>query len=204
MRVVAFNGSPRKEGNTALALGTVLAELEAAGIATELVQVGGRRVAGCRACSRCWERRDGRCAVANDPVNGWIAKAVAADGILLGSPTYFSDVSAEMKAFIDRVGYVCKANGYLLRGKAGAAVASVARTGAVHALDTMHHLFFNAQMFIPGAGYMNCVLGRNPGDVAQDATGMENLRDLGRNMALLLKALDAWRRGEPGREKSRP
>lgn len=195
MRVVAFNGSPRREGNTAILLRAVLAEVAARGGETELVQVGGRRIAGCRACLKCWKNLDGRCAVKNDPINGWIAKAVAADGIVLGSPTYFSDVSAEMKAFIDRVGYVSKANGYLLRGRVGAAVASVARTGAVHALDTMHHLFLNAQMYVVGAGYMNSVTGRNPGDVEEDAVGMQNMRDLGRNLAQVLLALAAWRQG---------
>ena len=202
MRVIAFNGSPRREGNTAILLRAVLAELEAAGIATELVQVGGRRIAGCRACYGCKKNLDGRCAVKNDPLNGWLAKAVAADGIVLGSPTYFSDLTSEMKAFIDRVGYVSKANGYLLRGKAGAAVAPVARTGAVHALDSMHHLFFNAQMYVVGAGFMNSVMGREPGDVERDEVGMRNMRDLGRNMAALLKALAAWRQG--GAEPARP
>jgi multimeric flavodoxin WrbA len=131
MKVVAFNGSPRVNGNTAQSLKIVLAELATEGIETELVQVGGSKLFGCRACGRCGELRNGRCAREDDEMNSLIAKAAEADGILIGSPTYFSNVTPEIKAFIDRCGFVSKANGGdLLRGKVGAPVVAVRRSGA--------------------------------------------------------------------------
>jgi len=189
MNVIAFNGSARKDGNTALLIRAVFAELEQAGIDTEMVQLAGRPLRGCTACMQCWERRDGRCVIDNDLVNEALAKMVAADGILLGSPTYFADVTAEMKALIDRCGMVNRANGDPLARKVGAGVVAVRRGGSMHTLQTLQNFFLIGQMIIPGSSYWNVVFGRNIGEVAQDEEGMQTMRRLGENMAWLLQKL---------------
>ncbi|NVO67401.1 flavodoxin family protein [Methanofollis tationis] len=189
MRVVAFNGSPRKDGNTARLLAEVLAELEKEGIETEFVQIGGKKVHGCTACAKCFENRDGKCVIDNDFVNDCIAKMVAADGIIIGSPTYFADVSTETKALIDRAGFVSIANGGMFARKAGAAVVAVRRAGAVHAFDTINHLFGISQMFTVGSSYWNLGVGLEAGDVEKDEEGLLTMRNLGGNMAWLLKRI---------------
>jgi len=189
MKVVAFNGSPRVRGNTATLLGKVLEVLEAEGIGTELVQVGGRDLHGCRACYLCRKNGDGRCAVDDDVANECIGKMRAADGILIGSPTYFADVTAETKALIDRAGFVSRANGDMLKRKLGAAVIAVRRGGQVHAFDTINHFFLIGQMIIPGSSYWNFGVGGKPGEVGEDAEGLGTMEDLGRNMAWLLNKL---------------
>ena len=189
MKVAAFNGSPQRDGNTARLLGYALAELEAAGVETELVHVGGRPLRGCLACRRCFERQDRRCASSGDAMNGFIETMIEADGILLGSPTYFSDVTAEMKALIDRAGFVTRANGNLLRRKVGAAVAVHRRAGAMHVFDTLNHFFLIGEMVVVGSSYWNIGVGLGPGDVDRDAEGIETMRTLGRNMAWTLERL---------------
>jgi multimeric flavodoxin WrbA len=141
MKVVAFNGSSRKDSNTAILVKTVLEELGKEGIETEFIQLAGESLRGCIACRKCFERKDKRCAVDADNLNEYLAKMVEAQGIILGSPVYFTDVSANMKALIERCGYVSAANGGLLRRKVGAAVVAVRRAGAVHTFDTINHLF---------------------------------------------------------------
>lgn len=189
MNVVAVNGSARKDGNTAILLGHVLREIEAGGITTELVQLAGMRVRGCTACFRCFANKDRRCAVTNDDVNAVIGKMDAADGILLGSPTYFADVTAEMKALVDRSGMVGRANDGMYRRKAGAAVVAVRRGGAVHAFDTLNHFFLIGEMIVPGSSYWNIGVGREIGDVEKDEEGVRTMADLGRNMAWLLERI---------------
>ncbi len=189
MYVVAFNGSGRKDGNTAILLQTVMEELTNEGIATELVQLAGHPVPGCIACRRCFERVDKRCAVEGDIVNESIEKMIRADGVLLGSPVYYADLTAGMKALIERSGFVARANGDLFRRKVGAAVVSVRRAGAMHAFDSINHFFTIAQMIIPGADYWNIGIGRDPGEVRDDSEGLKTMRVLGENMAWLLKRL---------------
>ncbi len=189
MNVVAVNGSARKDGNTAILLRHALGEIEAEGISTELVQLAGMRIHGCTACFRCFANKDRRCAVTNDDVNAVIAKMDAADGILLGSPTYFADVTAEIKAVVDRSGMVAKANGGMFRRKAGAAVVAVRRGGAVHAFDSLNHFFLIGEMIVPGSSYWNIGIGREIGDVEKDEEGVRTMKDLGRNMAWLLKRI---------------
>ena len=187
MKVVAFNGSARKDGNTAILVKYVFGELEKEGIETELVQLSGKKIHGCIACRKCFENKDRRCAVKDDILNECIEKMLAAEGVILASPTYFSDVSTEMKALIDRAGYVGIANGGMYRRKVGAAVVAVRRGGSIHAFDSINHFFLIGQMIIPGSNYWNMALGRNPGDVANDTEGLETMRTLGKNMAWLLK-----------------
>jgi len=189
MYVVAFNGSGRKDGNTAILLQTVMEELTNEGIATELVQLAGHPVPGCIACRRCFERVDKRCAVEGDIVNESIEKMIRADGVLLGSPVYYADLTAGMKALIERSGFVARANGDLFRRKVGAAVVSVRRAGAMHAFDSINHFFTIAQMIIPGADYWNIGIGRDPGEVRDDSEGLKTMRVLGENMAWLLMRL---------------
>jgi multimeric flavodoxin WrbA len=191
MKVVAFNGSPRIKGNTSILVGHVLDAMGKAGVETEVVQVGGKSIHGCRACSRCQERLDRRCAFDDDIANACIEKMIAADGVLLASPTYFGDVTPEIKALMDRAGFVTRANGDLLRRKAGAAVVAVRRAGAMHAFDTLNHFFTISQMIIPGSSYWNVGIGRAPGEVEADEEGVATMRTLGENMAWLLSKLHA-------------
>jgi len=190
MKVVAFNGSARRDGNTALLIRAVFGELEKAGIATELVQLANRPVRGCTACMQCWERKDGKCVIGGDIVNQALEQMVAADGIILGSPTYFADVTSEMKALIDRTGMVNRANGDLLARKAGAGVVAVRRGGSMHTLQTLQNFFLIGQMIIPGSSYWSIAFGRNVGEVEQDEEGMTIMRKLGENMAWLLHKLN--------------
>jgi multimeric flavodoxin WrbA len=189
MKVVGINSSPRKESNTALLIGYVFEELQQEGIETELIQIGGRRISGCRACYKCFQNVDRHCSIKTDVVNGCIDKMAEADGIVLGSPTYFSNVNAEMKALIDRSGLVSTANGGMYTHKVGAAVTAVRRAGALPAYDAMNHFFLYSQMFVAGSSYWNLGIGLNPGDVAKDEEGVRTMRNLGRNMAWLLKKI---------------
>lgn len=189
MKVVAFNGSPRPEGNTAALIRMVFAELEREGITTEFVQLGGQVVRGCTACYQCSQRRDKRCVLGDDIINDCIAKIDAADGVLLGSPTYFANMSTEMKALIDRAGLVAKVNGDLFQRKVGAAVVAVRRAGSVHTFDSINHFFTINQMIIPGSIYWNLGVGREKGQVSEDHEGCRTMATLGRNMAWLLKKL---------------
>lgn len=189
MKVVAFNGSARKDGNTAILVRRVFAKLGTEGIETELVQLAGQSIRGCTACGQCFERKDRRCAVTKDIVNDCIEKMIAAEGIILASPTYFSDVSAELKALLDRAGYVARANGDMFRRKVGAAVVAVRRGGSIQAFDTINHMFQIEQMIIPGSCYWNMGIGRAKGDVENDEEGLKTMDILGENIAWLLKKI---------------
>ena len=189
MKILGINGSPRTDGNTRTMIMNVFAILQRENIETEYVQVGGTDIRGCRACYQCGKNKNGRCAVEGDCFNDLFAKMVAADGFILGSPTYFTDVTAEMKALIDRAGFVARANGYLFKHKAGAAVVVMRRGGGMHAFDTMNHLFQISQMFIVGSTYWNLGFGREKGEIANDAEAAITMTDLGGSMAYLLKKM---------------
>lgn len=189
MKVVAFSGSARRDGNSAILVRQVFEELEKEGIETELVQLAGEHPRGCIACYQCFKAKDGSCAVKDDCINDCIAKMRAADGILLASPTYFADVTSEIKALIDRAGMTARANGDMLRRKVGAGVVAVRRGGAIHAFDSLNHFFLISQMIVPGSSYWNIAIGREIGDVKQDAEGLQTMKTLGENMAWLLKKI---------------
>jgi len=191
MRVVAFNGSPRNGGNTERLLKRVLSVLDGEGIQTELVHIGGEKVHGCTACGKCFANQDRRCVFDDDIINGCIEKMAAADGILIGSPTYFADVSPETKALIDRAGFVAMANGRMFSRKVGAAVVAVRRAGGIHVFDTINHFFGISDMFTVGSIYWNIGFGLNPGDVEQDDEGMMTMEALGRNMAWIIRKIKA-------------
>ena len=189
MHVVALNGSPRRDGNTSIMLRTVMAELEKDGISTEMIQVGGRTIKGCRACYICKKNKDRRCAIIDDPMNEWIAKMDAADGILIGTPTYFANMTSETKALIDRAGLVARANGDMFKRKPGAGVVAVRRAGSIHAFDGINHFFLIGQMLVVGSTYWNLAMGGAKGEVQDDKEGMETMKTLGQNMAWTLKRL---------------
>lgn len=189
MKIVAFNGSPRKGGNTEILIKAVFEPLEAAGIETELVRIGGQAVRGCSACYKCFENKDGKCVNTGDAINDCIARMVAADGVVLASPTYFADVTPELKALIDRAGFVTRACDFAMRRKVGAAVVAVRRGGEIHAYDTINHFFLISQMIVPGSIYWNMGFGRDKGEVANDDEGMATMKALGENMAWLLEKI---------------
>ena len=197
MKVVAFNGSSRENGNTAILMNTALEELTKEGIESELIQLAGESLQGCIACRECFEKKNKRCTVKKDNLNRYLEKMLEAQGILLGSPVYFTDVSANMKALMERCGYVSIANGGLLKRKVGAGVVAVRRAGAVHTFDTLNHWFLIAQMIVPGSSYWNLGIGRNPGEVKEDQEGIATMKTLGQNMAWLMKKI--WMNSEPDR-----
>lgn len=187
MKVAAFNCSARPDGNTSLLIARVLEELEAEGIETEVFSTAGKRIHGCTACMKCRETKDGTCSGLKDYGNELIEAAGTADGIIIGSPVYFSDITAEAKALIDRLGYVSGATPEMLRRKVGAGVIAVRRAGAIHAFDSINHLFLISEMIVPGSSYWNIGVGGPSGAVAEDEEGMRTMATLGRNMAWLLK-----------------
>ena len=189
MKVVAFNGSARKDSNTAILIKHVFSELEKEGIETEMIQLAPKPLRGCLACYKCWINADKRCVQTKDNLNAYVEKMVDADGIILGSPVYVTSVSSEMKALIDRACMVCKANGELLRRKVGVAVIAARRAGQIHAFDTINHFFFINEMIVPGSSYWNFAFGLEKGDVDNDVEGIQTIQVLGQNMAWLLKKL---------------
>lgn len=189
MKVVAFNGSARRKGNTRILIDTVLDILKKEDIKTELVNLAGEKISGCTACMQCFEKRDQNCSGVDDFINDCIARMIRADGIILASPTYFANVTTEMKALIDRAGLVAFANPGLLRHKVGAAITVAQRTGASQAFMAMNTFFACFEMFTVGSNYPNMAIGLNPGDVKKDSQGLETMRILGKNMAFLLKKI---------------
>jgi multimeric flavodoxin WrbA len=191
LKVVAFNGSARKDGNTAILLRRVLQVLEKEGFETDLIQLAGEPIRGCTACRVCFETKNQHCTIADDKVNDYIQKLKEADGILFGSPTYFGMMSPELKALIDRAGFVARATPEMLKYKVGAAVVAVRRAGGMTTFDAVNHFFLINQMIVPGSSYWNIGVGNKKGEVENDSEGMETMDDLGKNMAWLLKKINA-------------
>lgn len=195
MKVIGINGSARRDGNTALLIRMVFGELEAAGIETEMIQLADMDIAPCRACFGC--RGRGNCVFCDDGFCAVMDAMISADAIVLGSPVYSADVSAKMKALLERGGVVAATNPGLLTHKAGAAVAAVRRGGGMTAVDTMNHFFLSKEMFVVGSTYWNMVYGREIGDVCSDAEGVENMKNLGRNIAWFLLNMPEKRKNTP-------
>jgi len=204
MKAVAVNGSPRRHGNTHLLLEKVLEPLIESGWETELIQLGGSNLHGCLACLQCFSKKNLRCSYEKDGFNEIAERLFQADAIILGSPTYFTDVSAEMKALIDRLGLVAVANGAALSGRIGAAVVAVRRGGGTHAFDTINHLFLMSGAIVPGSTYWNLGFGLGPREVENDGEGLANMRHLGQSIAWLGEALRGRREffPKPGVEAS--
>jgi multimeric flavodoxin WrbA len=191
MKVVAVNGSARKDGNTALLMRSVLQVLEAEGIETELIQLAGEQIRGCNACGSCYSTKNKRCVIEDDNVNAYIQKMIEADGIILGSPVYFSMMSPELKALSDRAFYVARANNDMFKRKVGAAVVAVRRAGGISTFDAINHYFLISQMIVAGSLYWNVGIGWKKGEVKGDEEGMEIMEELGKNVAWLIKKLKA-------------
>jgi multimeric flavodoxin WrbA len=190
MKVVGFNGSPNKKGNTACSLNMVFEELENAGIETEIIHVGKKKIQGCTACLDCVKKQNQACSLDDDPVNEWIQKIKAADGLLLGSPVHFSGVAGTMKSFLDRAFFVASVNGGLFRNKVGAAVAAVRRSGGISTVDSLNHYINYSEMVMPSSNYWNVAHGLAPGQVMQDGEGKQIMAVLGKNMAWLMKIME--------------
>jgi multimeric flavodoxin WrbA len=190
MKVVAINGSARKDGNTAILIRRVFSVLESEGIETELIQLAGEEIHGCMACGTCRKIQNRQCKIVNDNVNLYIEKMTAADGIILGSPTYFSMMTSELKALIDRAGFVGRSNGDMFKRKVGAAIVAVRRAGGIPTFDAINHFFLISQMIVPGSSYWNVGIGLAKGDVEKDEEGLKTMDDLGKNMAWLIKKLN--------------
>ena len=190
MKAIAINGSPRKGGNTEILLRKALEPLAAAGHQTEFIQVGGTGLRGCTACGGCLRLKNRRCIMDDDLFNATFARLAGADAMLIGSPTYFADLTAETKALLDRAGFVALANGRLFRRKIGAAVVAVRRGGAVHVMDSINHMFLMNEMIVPGSTYWNFGVGRDPGAVLNDAEGLANMQNLGEQIAWLFSLLE--------------
>lgn len=195
MKVVAFNGSPHKNGNTAIALGIVLEQLQKEGIETEIVQVGGSGIKGCRVCLKCKQKKDGFCYGYEDDkydvLNTCAKKIYEAQGVIIGSPVYFGSLTPETKALVDRMGYIARSAGSEnpLKRKAGAAIAVVRRQGANATLEQINNLFALSEMIVPYSSYWNFAIGREKGEILNDAEGVGTLKKLGENMAWLLKKI---------------
>jgi multimeric flavodoxin WrbA len=189
MKVLGINCSPRKGGNTEILIKEVFRALEKEGIKTEFFQLGGKRVSGCIACMKCKKEGDGRCHQKNDIINECIKKMNKADGIIIGSPVYNADVTADAKALLEVSSYALRASGSPLKRKVGAGVIAVRRAGAVHSFDSINHFFLINEMIIPGSSYWNIGIGREKGEVLKDEEGMKTMKVLGENMAWLLKKI---------------
>jgi len=202
MKVVAFNGSPNKQGNTWHAIGMVAAELEKEAIATEIVHVGNKSIRGCVACGQCLKNKNEQCVQPGDEVNDWIQKMKHADGILFGSPVHYAAMAGTMKSFMDRAFYVTGVNNGMLRHKVGAAVVAVRRSGGLPTFDQLNNFINYSEMLIPTSNYWNVIHGTRPGEVTQDEEGTQIMRVLGRNMAWLMKLVENGKGtvAEPERE----
>lgn len=191
MKVVAFNGSPHKKGNTYNAIETVAKELEKEGIEVEIVHVGNKAIRGCMACGGCSRNQNERCVLDKDEVNEWIQKMKEADGIILGSPVYYSAIAGTMKSFLDRAFYVASSNGGMFRHKVGASVVAVRRSGGIPVFDQLNNYINYSEMIMPTSNYWNVAYGTAPGEVTQDEEGMQIMRVLGKNMAWMMKVVEA-------------
>ena len=200
MKAIAFNGSPKKNGNTFHALQMVAEELEKAGITTEIIHVGNKAIRGCLACGQCMKTKDERC-IQDDEVNGWIQLMKEADGIIIGSPVHFSAIGGTMKSFLDRAFYVGGVNGGLYRHKVGASVVAVRRSGGLPTFNQLNNFLCYAEMLVPGSNYWNVIHGTKPGEVTQDEEGKQIMRTLGRNMAWLMQLVQHGRTAVPEPER---
>lgn len=187
MKVIAVNGSPRKSGNTHQALTMVGDELQSSGIDFEILHVGHKMIHGCIGCGKCAVNKDEECSIKSDDLNKLIQQIKLADGIIIGSPVYYSGIAGSMKCFLDRLFYVSGVNGNFFRHKVGAAVVALRRSGGSATFDSLNHYLNYSEMIIATANYWNVIHGRTVGEVDQDIEGKQIMRVLGKNMAWLLK-----------------
>lgn len=191
MKVIAINGSPKAEGNTYHTLSMVGNEIKNSGIEFEILHVGHKMIHGCLACAKCAANKDEQCSIKTDELNEWIQKLKKADGIILGSPVYYSGIPGTLKSFLDRVFYVSGSNGGLFRHKVAAAVVAVRRTGGSATFDSLNHYLTYSEMVIATSNYWNVIHGSRPGEAIHDGEGRQIMSVLGKNMAWLLKMKEA-------------
>jgi multimeric flavodoxin WrbA len=203
MKVIAINGSPKKEGNTYHALKMVGEEILKAGIDFEILHIGNKMIHGCIACGNCALNKNEKCSIETDELNTWIQVIKKADGILLGAPVYYSGIAGTMKCFLDRLFYVSSSNGQLFRHKVGAAVAAVRRSGGSSTFDSLNHYLMYSEMILATSNYWNIIHGAKPGEAEQDTEGKQILRILGKNVAWILKMkeISADKLEAPAKEK---
>lgn len=181
MKVIAVNGSPRPKGNTYHALKIVCDELENEGIKTKILQVGNMKIEGCISCGRCDE---GYCVHNDDILKNMIDEIYEAEGVLLGSPVYYSGISGSMKCFLDRLFYASRGR---MRHKAGASIAVPRRSGGMPAFEQMNNYFLISEMLVISSYYWNVVHGGKPGEVLEDSEGISVLKNLAQNMSWVIK-----------------
>jgi len=203
MKVLAINGSPKPNGNTAFAIQTVLAELEKEGIETEILTIGSKPIKGCTGCNMCFRNRDEKCIIKDDDLNDIMQKMKKADGLLFGSPVFYAAMNGTLKAFMDRAFYVAGANNNLFRHKVGAAVVAVRRSGGLPTLNQMNNFINYSEMAMPTSNYWHVIHGLKPGEAQQDEEGIQIMRVLGKNMAWMLKMIDATKDSIPKPELER-
>lgn len=191
MKVVAFNGSPKANGNTFTSINMVAQQLERAEIEVEILHIGNKIIRGCIACNSCAKSQNEQCIIKDDVVNEYIQKVKEADGIIIGSPVHFSGVAGTMKSFLDRLFYVASVNGGLFRHKVGASVVAVRRSGGLTTFNELNHYLLYSEMLIAGSNYWNVIHGRTPGEVSQDTEGVQIMNILGENMTWLMKLVKA-------------
>lgn len=187
MYVMGINGSSRENGNTAILINAVIREIKNIKIESELIQLAHIEIQPCKACFACKGKE--RCVYNGDGFNEVFQKMIKSDVIILGSPVYSADISAKMKAYIERAGVVVATNPSLLKFKIGASVCAVRRGGGLNAVDTLNHFFLNKEMIIVGSTYWNMGYGKDIGDVIRDEEGMRNMKNLGENIRFVLEKL---------------
>ena len=191
MKVIAFNGSPRKDGVSARGVSIIAAELEKEGIETEIIQVGNQQIQGCLACGKCKELK--HCVISNDPVNESFEKIQKADGIILASPVYYGGIAGTFKCFLDRLFYP----GAKLDYKVGTTVVSVRRTGGISVFQQLNNYFNLTKMIITPGIYWNVIHGNPQEELIQDEEGLCIMQTQGKNMAWLIKCLEAGKKTVP-------
>jgi len=202
MKVIAINGSPRAEGNTAQALSVLGKQLAESGIELEIVHIGHKAIHGCTGCSRCFVNRDEQCSIKGDGVNEVIQQMKQADGIIIASPVYYAGIAGTMKCFLDRAFYVSGVNGNLFRNKVGASVVAVRRTGGSVTFDSLNHYLLYSEMMIATSNYWNIIHGRAPGEIHQDEEGVQIMQVLAKNMAWQLHMREATKDSIPAPERT--
>lgn len=191
MKVIAINGSPKPKGNTYLALKTVCDELEAQNIETEIIHIGNMDIKGCISCNQC---KNGFCRFADDTLKEIINKIYEADGLLIGTPVYYSGIAGTLKCFLDRLFYAGQGR---MRLKTGASVAVLRRSGGVATFDQLNHYFLISEMMVAPSYYWNVAHGTAPGEVLEDAEGISVLKNLANNMAWMLNIKEYSREAFP-------
>lgn len=199
MKVLLINGSPRKQGNTFLALSEVAKTLEEQGIEAEIVHIGVKAVRSCIACGQCKTKQLGRCVFDDDVCNRVVEKLDTADALVVGSPTYYGQPNGGVLSLVQRMFFSA---GSKVQDKPAAAVCVCRRGGSTAAFQTMNMAFEMMNMPVVTSQYWNIVYGREEGEAALDVEGMQTMRTLGRNMAWLLKKIHA--NGTPGHPEREP